>query len=173
MTIKDLKNDDFEIETLEDELRVDSLCRPLLQQFYMHLQEDHGLAPEKASDLAYCADYYLRDYIVDTLRQNILKPRSGQVRYFAGTWYCTRSMDPEIALLEQHIDAISRFYNFLEDRGLLDAAQLSEIRAELEDLDFYRERIVQFKKLAGDGYHQWLKACPPDLVSDGDTDAGF
>lgn len=169
MNIRDFRHDDFEIETLEDELRVEELCRSLLQQFYLNLQEKEGLTPEKASELAYSADYYLRDYVVDALRQNILKPHSGQLRYFAGTWYCTRTMEPEYAVLEVHIEAVSRFYCFLSDLGLVSMDELDIIRKETADLEFYRERLESFLGLSGDGYEKWLSLCPADMVDKGEV----
>jgi hypothetical protein len=76
---------DFDFDGLEDELRVDGLCRQLLERFYIYLQNS-GLTPEQASGLAYSADYFVRDYLIDFLQQNILRPLSGHVRYFAASW---------------------------------------------------------------------------------------
>ena len=150
MEMTDFRHEDFEIETLEDELKAGELCRSLLHRFYAHLQEKEGLTPEIASELAYSADYYLRDYVVDALRQNILRPNAGQLRYFAGTWYCTRTMEPEYRVLETHIEAVSRFYSFLSDSGLVSREELETIRKEASDQKFYRERIESFNALAGD-----------------------
>lgn len=169
--LSEFRTEYFKISTLADELRVDQLCRTLLQDFYIHLQQEQGLAPEKASELAYCADYYLRDYLVDALRQNVLTPRKGQVRYFAGTWYCSKTMEPEVVTLERHLEAISGFYAFMAGLGLVSSDHLSLIREELDDQEFYRERVARFKNISGEGYMEWLMECPHDLVSNGDIDA--
>ena len=50
--------EDFDFETLDEELKADEQCRKLLQQFYHWLQQQYS--PEESSRLAFCADYYLR-----------------------------------------------------------------------------------------------------------------
>ena len=61
-------HEDFDFETLEEELRADQQCQKLLQQFYFWLQQG-GMTPEQASEQAYSADYYLRDYVLDFLQR--------------------------------------------------------------------------------------------------------
>ena len=52
-----LTKSDFEISTLEDELRVDGLCRELLMTFYNE-RIGAGLDEHKATLLANSADYF-------------------------------------------------------------------------------------------------------------------
>lgn len=152
------EHDDFDFETIEDELRVDDLCRQLLHQFYLY-QQQSGSTPEQASDLAYSADYYVRDYLLDELRANVLRPKPGQVRRFAGNWYITRTLEPEITVLNRHLDGISAYYRFLRHLNLISDAMLAFVDPETSARDYYRERIEQFLALAGDGYEEWERAC--------------
>lgn len=152
-------HDDFECETLEDELRVDERCRTLLQQFYSHLQLS-GLTPEKASELAYGADYYVRDYLIDFSQQNLARPQAGLVKRFAATWYITRTLEPDMTVLARYLDAIDAFYRFLRDRHLISAEELQLIEAELALREYYHGRIRQFLALKGDGYDAWERECP-------------
>lgn len=152
-------HEDFDFETLEEELKVDEQCRKLLQQFYLWLQQQN-MTTEHASELAYSVDFYLRDYVLDFLRCNALRPQKGQVRYFAGNWYITRTMDPEITVLERHLEGVGLFYAFLHELHLITPVDLAEIKREIADLDYFQQRIEGFMALAGDGYEDWNRACP-------------
>lgn len=152
-------HEDFDFETLEEELKVDEQCQKLLQQLYAWLQRQ-DLTPERASELAYSADYYVRDYVLDFLRCNVLRPQPGQVRFFAGNWYITRTMEPETSVLQRHLEGIAAFYRFLREHQLIGAEELAVIEAELGPRDFYHERITRFLDLKGDGYEDWERECP-------------
>src|SRR5664279_5151519 len=108
----EFEHDDFDFTTLEDELRVDGLCQSLLKQFYQHLQLI-GRTPQQASDLAYAVDFYLRDYVLDFARQNVMIPQPGIIKRFAANWYITHTLDPEVAILERHLESIKEFYRYL------------------------------------------------------------
>ena len=151
--------DDFDFVTIDEELKVDGLCQNLLQQFYEHLQEA-GLTPEQASDLAYCADYYVRDFVIDFKRQNLLKPEPGLVLQFAGNWYITRTLEPELGTLTKHLEAISGFYSFPNELGLISGTQLEAVVADAAKTDFYSGRINSFLEIKGDGFVSWEQACP-------------
>lgn len=146
----------FDFETLEEEIRVDEQCRLLLQQFYGWLQKQN-LTLQQASNLAYCADYYLRDYVFDFLHRNVLRPQPGQVRYFAANWYITRTLEPEITVFDRHLKAISELYRFLLEIQLISSQELAGIEQEVALQDYYHQRIESFLALAGDGYEQWDK----------------
>lgn len=151
-------HEDFDFETLEEELKVDQHCRHLLQQFYTWLQQQE-LTPEQASELAYSADYYLRDYLLDFLRCNALRPCPGQVRFFAGNWYITRTMEPDIRVLRRHLQAISALYRFLYELGLISCGELQQMEHEAADDGWYGQRIESFLALAGDGFEAWDREC--------------
>lgn len=152
------KHDDFDVKSLEDELKVDGLCRKLLEQFYHNLQH-MGLTPENASELAYSADYYVRDYLVDCLQQNILRPQVGLVRYFAASWYITRTLEPEMAVLERHLTGIVAWYRFLREQQYISIDELSGIEQDAAQRDYFQARLERFLNLAGDGYEAWDAEC--------------
>lgn len=152
-------HNDFDFETLDEELKADQLCRSLLQQFFVWLQQQE-LTPEQASELAYSADYYLRDYLLDFLRTNPLRPQPEQVRAFAGNWYITRTMEPEYGVLSRHLIAITHLYRYLYELGLISCEELQQIEQEAVEQDYYQQRMERFLALAGDGFREWDQECP-------------
>lgn len=155
----EFEHDDFDFTTLEDELRVDELCQSLLKHFYQHLQLS-GRTPQQASDLAYAVDFYLRDYVLDFARQNVMRPQPGVIRKFAANWYITHTLDPEAALLERHLEGIRQFYRFLHGRHFISREELSWLEKEAAQIDYYRQRIEAFLAIYGDGYVAWEAECP-------------
>ena len=155
-------HEDFDFETLDEELKADQQCQLLLQRFYAWLQQQE-LTPERASELAYSADYYLRDYVIDFLRRNVLRPKPGQIRHFAGNWYITHTMEPEFKVLERHLEAIKQLYCFLHDLSLISDNELQVAQQETAEPEFYRNRIESFLALAGDGFSDWDQACQPEV----------
>ncbi len=149
---------DFDLGSLEDELRVDGLCKNVLKSFYFHLLEE-GLSPEQATLLANSADYYVRDFVVDCRRRNLFDERAGLVRQFAGNWYIVNTIEPDIAQLAAHLDGIRAFYRFLRSRGLVSEEFLQEIEKECADTEFYAGRIASFWEIKGDGYAAWEREC--------------
>jgi len=155
----EFEHDDFDFATIEEEIRVDERCQALLKRFYQHLQAS-GLPPQQASDLAYSADYYLRDYLLDFARQNVVRPEPGIVRRFAATWFVVNTLDPEMATLERHLAAIRELYRFLRGSHLISENELAFIEDEVSQVDYYRQRIKRFIALTGDGYQEWEAECP-------------
>ena len=155
----EFEHDDFDFETIEEELRVDERCRALLERFYKHLQ-DSGRTPKQASDMAYSADYYLRDYLLDFARRNVARPEPGIVRCFAATWFVVNNLDPEIATLERHLEAIRELYRFLYGSHLITKKELAFIEEEAGQVEYYRQRIERFIGVSGDGYVEWEAECP-------------
>ena len=155
----EFEHDDFDFTTMEEELRVDERCQTLLKHFYQELQL-HGRLPQQASDLAYCVDFYLRDYVIDFCRQNVVRPQSGIVRRFAGNWYITHTLDPELQLLERSLEGIREFYRFLHRRHFISAEELAWIEDETNQIEFYGSRIENFLAIYGDGYVVLEAECP-------------
>lgn len=153
------EHDDFDFVSMEDELRVDQLCQSLLKQYYQHLQLG-GRTPQQASELAYCVDFYLRDYVLDFARQNVMRPQPGLVRRFAANWYITHTLDPETALLERHLEGIREFYRFLHERHFISGDELAWLEDEASRSEYYRQRIEKFLEIYGDGYVAWEAECP-------------
>ncbi len=158
----EFEHDDFEFDTIDEELLVDGRCQQILKQFYLFLQQQ-GMAAEQASELAFAADLYLRDYLIDFGRQNIVRPQSGIVTKFAGSSYITHTLDPEFASLERHLTALSELYRFLHRRHLISAEELSFLLEEAGQLEFYRQRIDSFLNLTGAGFVAWDAGCPAKL----------
>lgn len=152
-------HDDFEFDTIDEELLVDSRCQQILKEFYLYLQQQ-GMPAERASELAFSADLYLRDYLIDYGRQNIVRPQPGIVTKFAGSWFITHTLDPEITLLERHLAAVSELYRFLHRRHLISADELAFLLQEVERLDYYRQRIDSFLNLTGAEFISWDAECP-------------
>jgi hypothetical protein len=153
---------DFEFDTIDEELLVDERCQQVLKQFYLFLQQQ-GMKAEQASDLAFSADLYLRDYLIDYGRQNIVRPQPGIVTKFAGSWYITHTLDPEFAALERHLTALSELYRFMHRQHLISACELAFVLKEAGQLEFYRQRIDSFLNLTADGFAAWDANCPATL----------
>jgi len=151
--------DNFIPDTIQEEIRIDEHCRSLLNQFYQHLLES-GCNPKQASELAFSADYYLRNYLVDFARQNEARPQPGVVRRFAASWYITRTLEPDIAVLERHLDGILQFYRFLHKQHLIAADELAFIEEEAGQTEYFKHRIKTFIAVSGDDYISWEAECP-------------
>ncbi len=158
----EFEQNDFEFGTIDEELLVDERCQQILKQFYLFLQQQ-GMAAEQASELAFSADLYLRDYLIDFGRQNIVRPQPGIVTTFAGSWFITHTLDPEFVVLEHHLTAISELYRYMHRRHLISADELAFLLEEVGRLDYYRQRIDSFLNLTGAGFAQWDAECPARL----------
>ncbi len=158
----EFEHNDFEFETMDEELLVDGRCQQILKQFYLFLQQQ-GMAAEKASELAFSADLYLRDYLIDFGRQNIVRPQPGIVTKFAASWFITHTLDPEIDLLERHLAAVTGLYRYLHRQHLISAAELAFLVHEAGELEYYRQRIESFLNLTGSGFAEWDADCPAVL----------
>ena len=154
----EFEHDDFDFASLEEELLVDQRCQQVLKHFYLYLQQ-RGMTAERASELAFSADLYVRDYLLDFGRQNLVRPQPGTVRKFAASWFITHTLDPEIMLLERHLSAITELYGFLHRLHLISADELAFLVAEAAQVDFYKKRIISFLKIYGDGFAEWDAEC--------------
>ena len=149
---------DFVPNTLEDELRVDNLCKDLLHRFYNESMAS-GLSPEEATALASGADYFIRDFVVSIKCRSIFDERPGIVRQFAGNWYIVNTMEPVISEIEGYLAGGKAFYRFLHGHQLISLKFLQAIEAECSQLDYYQSRIESFWDITGDGYHAWEREC--------------
>lgn len=155
----DFEHDDFDFTTMDEELRVDERCQSLLKHFYQALQLN-GRTAQQASDLAFCVDFYLRDYVLDFCRQNVVRPQPGLIRRFAANWYITHTLDPEPALLERSLEGIREFYRFLHGQHFISREELIWLEEETQQTEFYRNRIETFLAIYGDGFVTWEAECP-------------
>lgn len=158
----EFEHDDFDFDSIDEELQVDGRCQQVLKQFYLFLQQQ-GMPAERASELAFSADLYLRDYLIDFGRQNIVRPQPGIITKFAGSWFITHTLDPEVAMLERHLTAISELYRYLHRQHLISADELSALLDEAGQHEYYRQRIESFLNLTGDGFVSWDAECPANM----------
>ena len=149
---------EFDIETVEDEIRVDRLCQELLLGFYQALL-DSGIAPEEATALANGADIFVRDFVVAVKQQNLFTEQPGVVRRFGGNWYIVSTYEPKMELLSRHLRGIARFYRHLCDLALISEEFCRQMEEECSDTRFYEQRIKSFFDITGDGYLEWERAC--------------
>jgi len=150
----EIDKDAFTPVAHEDFMRVDSLCSAILLNFYEHLQAE-GLSAEDATELAKGADYFIRDFVVDFKALNLFYELPGIVRQFAGNWYISNTLEPDIGQLGGHLQGIRAFYRFLHERGFISAAYLEAIENESSDLAYYERRIETFWEIEGDGFIAW------------------
>lgn len=150
----------FDIQSLDDEIRVDALCQELLKLFYCDQVERQALTPETASALAYGADYFLREFVIPDRLENLFALRPGRVRQFAGNWYIVRTLEPNMVELRSILSGIDAFYDFCLHQGRVDAVLREQVRKETADLTFYEARIQAFWEISGDGFLAWDRACP-------------
>jgi hypothetical protein len=149
---------DFKLGTLDDELRVDELCKELLMEFYNRMLAD-GIPPDLASRLAGSADYFIRDFVISIKGRNIFCETPGLVRQFAGNWYVVSNLEPKGEELAGHLEGIRAFYRYLNSRELISAEFMELIEAECDDLGYYSGRIDSFWAIVDDGYLSWEREC--------------
>lgn len=149
---------DFDVHSLEDEIRVDALCGDLLREFYQYLLEKNVPAGEAAA-LASGADYFTRDFVIARMRKNILDIMPGTVRKFAGNWYITSNLEPNIGELSGHLAGVKSFYGFLRARGTVGDGILTAVEKECAEIHYYRSRIESFWEIQDDGYFVWEREC--------------
>ncbi|HMB16597.1 MAG TPA: hypothetical protein VKN62_09800 [Pelovirga sp.] len=152
--------DNFFINDLSDEVRVDQLCQMLLKDFHRHLLDSGHCNPLEAGNMAGGGDYFLRDYVIDTLRANIFHITARQVRGFAGNWYIHRTLEPNMKELESLLKGVKAFYGYCGLKGWIAATVVDDIAVVCADLDFFRARIDSFHALKGDDYPGWCEQCP-------------
>lgn len=153
------KHEQFEVNNLDDEIRIDHLCGDLLKHFFRYLVDERKLPAEQAGLLAHGADYFLKEFIIPDRRENIFSISGNRVRQFAGNWYIVKTLEPNITELTGILHGVEAFYDFCFLLGKVTKEQTENIRQECHQLDFYRNRIKDFWDITGDGYQAWDQAC--------------
>ena len=146
--------------TLEDEIKVDKLCKILLKQYHQYRLEIKGISPLEAGANASGADYFLRDFMIDNRRTNIFSISPELIHSFAGNWYIINSLEPNMAELESLLIGIANFYYFCAEKKMLAPAKAEVIHQACSRIDYYRERITSFNEISGDGFIAWNITCP-------------
>ena len=152
----------YNIETLEDEIRSDQLCRKLLQTFHQHLLQEKSIPPLEAGALAGGADFFLRDYLIDGRRKNIFRITPLLVSGFAGNWYIRSTLEPNLAELKNILKGVYLFYCYCVEKNIVSPELAENINTSCQRFDYYQERIDSFHALQGGGYSAWNQACPQD-----------
>ena len=91
--LQGLNKNDFNIVSVDDEIRVDKRCVNLMRHFHQYLTCDKGLSPEQAGEICHGADYFLREFMIADRRDNLFCTSAERVRQFAGHWYIIRTPD--------------------------------------------------------------------------------
>lgn len=152
------RKENFEVKTLDDEIRIDSLCQRLLRLFYLDMVEE-GRSPAESGLLTWGADYFLREFIIPDRRDNIFAPPPGRVRQFAGNWYIVKNLEPNMKELGNILQGVGAFYEYGRKIGKVAEEVVEDVRRDCADLDFYSRRIDTFWKIEGEGYSAWEREC--------------
>ncbi|WP_432821904.1 hypothetical protein [Trichloromonas sp.] len=150
----------YDIRSLDDEVRADVLCGRLLKQCYLYLVETHELSAAEASRLCYGASYFLCEYLIPDRRVNLFDITAQLIRQFAGNWYIIKNMEPNLAELTGILEGVMAFYDYSCSLGLVSGQQLQEVQSSCADLAYYQGRIDSFYAIENDGYFQWNADCP-------------
>jgi hypothetical protein len=151
---------DYNIESIDDEIRVDQLSVDLLRRLYQHLTRHEGIPPEQAGKSCHGVDYFLREFIIGERQENLFEISPIRIRQFAGHWYIVRTPEPNLEELSSILAGTAEFYQYLASQGLIPDAVAGEIASHCKDLDYYQQRIDAFWAIQSDAFNSWRLACP-------------
>ena len=163
--LQGLNKADYNIENLDDEIRVDRLCVDLVRHLYQDLTQLARVSPEQAGEFCHGADYFLREFIIADRGENLFAIEAVRIRQFAGHWYIIRTTEPNLTELRNILSGTAEFYRFLARQGLVAEIAAEEIAFQCQELDYYQKRIEDFWAIEGDGYNRWRQACPLEPMS--------
>jgi hypothetical protein len=164
--LQGLNKEDYNIQNLDDEIRVDKLSVDLLRHLYQDLTQQRSVPPEQAGEFCQGADYFLREFIVADRCVNLFAVEALHVRQFAGHWYIVRTPEPNLTELKKILTGTAEFYGFLSRQGLVSEVAADEITSQCRELDYYQQRIDDFWAIEDDGYTAWQQACPLEPITD-------
>jgi len=105
--------------------------------------------------LAYAADRYLRDFVVDIQETGPADGDPTLPRQYLGNWYIVHTLVPTHAEIDRIREALTRLYRFLEVRSLIPAETASAVATALADAAFFRDRLESFWDLEPDDILGW------------------
>lgn len=158
--LQGLDKSDYDINEIDDEIRVDQLCVDLLRHLYQSLTRESRMSPEQAGECCHGADYFLREFVIAERQENIFNIDSIRIRQFAGHWYITRTLEPNMTDLKNILNGTAELYHYLARQGLVDQSRATEITTQCRETDYYQQRIEDYWAIEGDGYDAWRRACP-------------
>ena len=164
--LQGLNKTDYNLQNIDDEIRVDKLCVDLLRHLYQDLTRQNKMTPEQAGACCQGADYFLREFIVAECRENLFTIKALRIRQFAGHWYIIRTPEPNLTELKNILSGTAEFYRFLSRQKLVTEATADKISSQCLELDYYQQRIEDFWAIEDDGYTNWRQACPLVLTED-------
>lgn len=150
----------YDMNSLEDEIRADRHCAQLLKQFHQYLLKELHTAPLEAGALAAGADYFLREFIIGERRENIFEIPAVRLRQFGGNWYIIRNLEPNLEELTDMLQGAAAFYRYCSQQTLVTAKLAEDIALEASRFEFFSTRIENFHQISGDGYKEWDQQCP-------------
>lgn len=150
----------YDIGTLDDEIRADGLCGRLVKECYLHLVNHHELTDEEASRLCYGVSYFLHEFLIPDRQVNLFDISPQLIRQFGGNWYIIKNMEPNLAELTSILEGVLAFYDYCRNRELISEQQAEEVQNSCADLDYYQSRIDAFYAIENDGYFKWDADCP-------------
>jgi len=149
----------YNIDSLDSEIRADRYCTRLLKHFHLWLLEERRYEALDAGKLAAGADYFLREFMIGARRQNIFSAGEEQLRQFGGNWYIISNLEPNSAELEPMLLGTALFYAYGSEQNLFNTKKAAAIEATAGETSFFSERIEGFHRLEDDGYTAWDQAC--------------
>ncbi len=150
----------FDITSLDDEMRVDALCITMIRTFFSIMTQQTDLEPADIGRFCHGIDYFLREFVIAECRDNLLQLDGSHVRRFAGHWYIVKNLEPNIGELALILDGVAAFYSFLASHDLVTSEQADIIRTCCAERDFYQQRIEDFWAIEGDGFLAWRDEVP-------------
>jgi len=156
---------EYDVRTIDDEIRVDKQCVNLLRHLYQDLTAPGGQSAQEAGELCHGADYFLREFIVGDRHENLFAIDAMRVRQFAGHWYIIRTPEPNLTELGRVLEGTSAFYRFLARQGLISPSVAEAIAEQCREYEYYQQRIDDFWAIENDGYEAWRQACPLEPVA--------
>lgn len=152
--------ENYTVGSLDDELRINRLCKLLLKDFHQYLLQVRDLDPLDAGSQAAGADYFLLDFMIDHQRMNIFDGSEIQLKKFAANWYIISNLEPNIDELRVMLAGTANFYRYLAELNLARPETAELIAAASRQIDYYQQRIESFLDISGDGYSAWERECP-------------
>lgn len=151
---------DYNIDSLESEIRADRYCSQLLKHFHQWLLNDKKYEALEAGKLAAGADYFLREFLVGARRQNIFNATAEQLRQFGGNWYIISNLEPNIPELKPMLLGAADFYAYAAEQKLVNIETADAFATVAQETGYFQTRIDEFYQLVDDGYKAWDQACP-------------
>lgn len=151
--------ENYTIASLESEIRADRYCAQLLKHFHRWLLDKQQHEALEAGRLAAGADYFLREFLIGSRRQNIFSATEEQLRQFGGNWYIISNLEPNSAELESMLLGTTLFYTYCHELDLFSAEDTQAFAIVAQQKSFFSDRIEDFHHLEDDGYSAWDQAC--------------